>query len=85
MSLTKNIVDEISHRVFNSSSFPIDPVVPMKLEALPCWMAIPIDWKRKNLERHSPLILLILFLRSSRNYTVCGSNGHRVSAPIGMK
>jgi hypothetical protein len=33
----------------------------MTHKALPCWMAIPIDWKRKNLERRSPLILLILF------------------------
>jgi hypothetical protein len=57
----------------------------MTHEALPRWMAIPIDWKRKDLERLSPLILLILFPRSSRNWTACGPNGPRVSAPIGMK
>ena len=54
----------------------------MTHDALPRWMAIPIDWKRKYLERLSPLILLILFPRSSRNWTACGPNGPRVSAPI---
>ena len=33
----------------------------MTYEALPRWLAIPINWKRKDLESRSPLILLILF------------------------
>ena len=57
----------------------------MTQAALPRCMAIPIDWKRKDLERRSPLMLLILFPRSSRNLTACGPNGPKVSAPIGMK
>ena len=34
-------------------------MVPITHEALPRWMAIPIDWKRKDLERLLPLMLLI--------------------------
>ena len=31
----------------------------MTHKALPRWMAIPIDWKRKDLERCSPLISIL--------------------------
>jgi hypothetical protein len=57
----------------------------MTHEALPRWMAIPMDLKRKDLERLLPLMLLILLPRSSRNWTACGPKDPRVSAPIGMK
>jgi hypothetical protein len=51
----------------------------MTLEALPRWMAISMDWKGKDLEQLSPLMLRILFPRSSRT-TACESNGPRVLA-----
>ena len=50
-----------SHFFFELCSWTIEPVVPMTHEALPRWMAIPMDWKRKDLERLWSLILLILF------------------------
>ena len=48
----------------------------MTHEALPRWMAIQMDWKRKDLERCSPLMLLILFPKGLKNEATVDNFDH---------
>ena len=54
------------------------------LAALPRWMAIPMDWKRKLVDILSPLASAILDPISFINFKPLGAQGPSVSLATGM-